>query len=223
MLLGEVVCQLLEDTIQRIKFPILALFPELYPYSVTAFCRRYKRNVTHMRAAIQQIMDDRRKGLRKGNFGDDGDLLGILLQNELYAGDEEKTKDELVIFFLAGNETVKTSSTNTVCYLAMHDDIRARYMDEITSVLDRSAENFDELFTSEDVESFSFVRNCWYESMRLQPPASGSSLNRFSKTVTIKGIEFTPTTGFSINFDAIHKDPKEWIEPERYNPDRFDP
>lgn len=26
-----------------------------------------------------------------------------------------------------------------------------------------------------------------------------------------------------MNFDAIHKDPKEWIEPDRYNPDRFDP
>ena len=185
MLIGELVSQLLEDTIQRIKFPTLALFPELYPYAISGFCRRYKRNVLRMRAAIRQIMDDRRKGLRKGSFGDDGDLLGILLQNELYSGDEEKTIDELVIFFLAGNETVKTSSTNTVCYLAMHDDIRARYMAEITGVLDRSAEDFDSLFTSDDVESFTFVRNCWYESMRLQPPASGSSLNRFSKTVTI--------------------------------------
>ena len=26
-----------------------------------------------------------------------------------------------------------------------------------------------------------------------------------------------------INFNAIHTDPKEWIEPGRYEPDRFDP
>jgi cytochrome P450 len=112
-------------------------------------------------------MDDRRKGLRKGNFGDDGDLLGILLQNELYSGDQEKTIDELIIFFLAGNETVKTSSTNTVCYLAMHDDIKAKFMAEISGVLDQCADNFDELLTQDDVEGFSYVRNCWYESMRL--------------------------------------------------------
>ena len=112
-------------------------------------------------------MDDRRKGLRKGNFGDDGDLLGILLQNELYSGDQEKTIDELIIFFLAGNETVKTSSTNTICYLAMHDDIKTKFMAEISGVLDRCADNFDELLTQDDVEGFSYVRNCWYESMRL--------------------------------------------------------
>ena len=39
----------------------------------------------------------------------------------------------------------------------------------------------------------------------------------------MQGIEFTPTTGFMVNFDLIHKDPKEWIEPEKYIPERFDP
>jgi hypothetical protein len=49
----------------------------------------------------------------------------------------------------------------------MHDDIKAKFMAEITSVLDRCADNFDELLTQDDVEGFSYVRNCWYESMRL--------------------------------------------------------
>ena len=39
----------------------------------------------------------------------------------------------------------------------------------------------------------------------------------------MKGIDFTPATGFTVNFCAIHKDPKEWIDPERYEPDRFNP
>ena len=70
-----------------------------------------------MRNAIQTIIDDRRQGRRKSSFGDDGDLLGILLQSEIYSVNEEKTKDELAIFFIAGNETVKTASTNTILYL----------------------------------------------------------------------------------------------------------
>ena len=45
----------------------------------------------------------------------DGDLLSIILSDDLYRGNDEKTKDELTILFLAGNETVKISSTNTVC------------------------------------------------------------------------------------------------------------
>ena len=39
----------------------------------------------------------------------------------------------------------------------------------------------------------------------------------------MKGIDFTPSTGFSINFEAIHKDPREWVDPEKYEPDRFNP
>ena len=37
----------------------------------------------------------------------------------------------------------------------------------------------------------------------------------------MKGIEFLPETTFMLNFDAIHRDPKEWINPDQYQPDRF--
>ena len=161
MLIGELITLLLEDTILRFQMPLLALFPGLFPYAITANCRRYKRNVMQARNALQQIMDDRRKGLRQGTFGADGDLLGILLQSELYQGDDEKTKDELLIFFLAGNETVKTSSANTVCYLTMHEQIKAQFMAQITPVLDRASNNFDADFTTDDTDSFDYVRNCW--------------------------------------------------------------
>lgn len=62
-------------------------------------------------------------------------MLSIMLQNELYSGDDEKTKDELIIFFLAGNETVKTSTANTLMYLAIHEAARTRFLAEITGVL----------------------------------------------------------------------------------------
>lgn len=39
--------------------------------------------------------------------------------------------------------------------------------------------------------------------------------------MTIKGVTFTPTTGFTLNIWQVHRDPKEWIDPLTYNPDRF--
>ena len=95
-------------------------------------------------------------------------------------------------------------------------------MNEIIPVLDRASENFLIKLNSDEVDSFEYVRRCWHESMRLQAPFPVSSTHKFIKTVKIKGIEFSPDTLFHINIDAIHSDPKEWIDPERYDPDRFD-
>ena len=74
-------------------------------------------------------MNERRQGKSKSSLGDDTDLLGILLSNELYQGDDEKTKDELTIFFLAGNETIKTSSANTTMYLTQHPEFKAKLLE----------------------------------------------------------------------------------------------
>ena len=63
-----------------------------------------------------EIIDLRRSGKASSTYGDK-DLLSILLQSEIYGNDLEKTIDELLIFFLAGNETIKMSSANTTCFL----------------------------------------------------------------------------------------------------------
>ena len=126
MLIGELITLLLDDLVGRFSLPILALFPGLYPYTVTSYCRRFKRNCMQARNALKSIIEERRKGLK---LGSDGDLLDILLSNEIYQGNEEKTIDELIIFFMAGNETIKTSSANTTMFLTMHDYAKKRFMD----------------------------------------------------------------------------------------------
>lgn len=96
-------------------------------------------------------------------------------------------------------------------------------MNEITPVLNRCKSDFANLLTTEEVDKFEYVRRCWYETMRIQPPTSNTTPNVFSQTVRIEGIDFTPSTNFIINFDTIHNDPKEWVQPQKYDPDRFDP
>ena len=61
-------------------------------------------------------------------------------------------------------------------------------MDEITPVLDLASDDFLLNLNSEEIDKFEYVRKCWHESMRLQPPFPTSTSHRFTKTVTIKGI-----------------------------------
>jgi cytochrome P450 len=112
-MLSFMIKHLIEDSMNRVRKPLFFIFPELLEYDVLPECRRFSRNIQSIRDALQKILDARRQGESKSMI--DGDLLSIILSDDLYRGNDEKTKDELTILFLAGNETVKISSTNTVC------------------------------------------------------------------------------------------------------------
>ena len=74
---------------------------------------------------------------KRRKLSDDRDLIDDKLKNDKPTDDkpkdnkpkddkpkDEKTKDELTIFFLAGNETIKTSSANTTMYLTQKPFLR---------------------------------------------------------------------------------------------------
>jgi cytochrome P450 len=82
----------------------------------------------------------------------DGDLLSIILSDGLYQGDEEKTKDELTVLFMAGNETIKVSSTNTVCQLTRHPEAKRKFLEEISPVITRASNDLVNKLTIDDVD-----------------------------------------------------------------------
>ena len=111
----------------RFRFITFGIYPELLPYPIYSECRRMKRNVASLRASLLKIMEARRSGEVQGDI--DGDLLSIILSDDLYRNDLEKTLDELTILFVAGNETVKIALTNTVCYLAQNPKMKQKLLD----------------------------------------------------------------------------------------------
>jgi cytochrome P450 len=82
---------------------------------------------------MHKIIDARRKGECKTSM--DSDLLSIILQDPIYSSDIDKTKDEMSSMFAAGNETIKTSSANTVCYLVQNPAEMKRLRDQVAPVI----------------------------------------------------------------------------------------
>ncbi len=61
------------------------------------------------------------------------------------------------------------------------------------------------------------------ESLRIEPPVNFSTLCMMSEDTQVGKYTFKEGTAFIINMFDIHRNPKEWIEPEKYIPERFDP
>lgn len=61
------------------------------------------------------------------------------------------------------------------------------------------------------------------EALRLEPPVLFSGIMKFTEKQTMEKIEVGATDNIVINLHGLHHDPDQWISPERFIPERFDP
>jgi cytochrome P450 len=70
-----------------------------------------------------------------------------------------------------------------------------------------------------ELEFYSF---CFNESLRMQPPVYTSSLIQMTKDVTAGGLKIRKGDAVSIDMWRLANNPKEFIEPQSFIPERFD-
>ena len=100
--------------------------------------------------------------------------------------------------------------------------MKDRFRAEIDPVLEPMRDNIQEMFTTESVESFEVLKMIYFEVLRFYTPFPFGSPGNFSRETTIGGVKFRPEDAFSINMQQIHMNPREWPEPEKFIPERFD-
>ncbi|CAL1278466.1 unnamed protein product [Larinioides sclopetarius] len=136
----------------------------------------------------------------------------------------ELSIDELVaqsvIFFTAGHDTTASTLAFATYFLALDQDIQDRLRTEVDSAVE---ENDGEL-TYESIQSMKYLDNIISETLRIYPVAV--RLERHTEAdykLGDTGITIPKGMLVSIPIFAIHRDPKLWPDPEKFNPERFTP
>lgn len=125
-------------------------------------------------------------------------------------------------------KTIQISTTNLIYYLTMHPEYKTKLLAEILPPVEKVHENIIEGLEYDTVMDFDYLRQCYNESLRIEPPASSSGHATVDVDTTItrkdgKGqLLIKKDQLLMFNFSAIHHDPDQWIEPSRFVPDRFD-
>ncbi|KAM7309486.1 lithocholate 6-beta-hydroxylase-like [Ixodes scapularis] len=77
--------------------------------------------------------------------------------------------------------------------------------------------NYDNIF------SLKYLNQVIEESLRFYPPLPGFVSRRCQKDFEFNGLRIPKGTNIQVPARLMHHDPRYWVDPEKFNPDRFSP
>jgi len=79
------------------------------------------------------------------------------------------------------------------------------------------------MLDSDKVLDLKYYSNCFNESLRIQAPVLISTTLTMMETVKADFVTIRKDDPISIDMWGLHHNKAEWIEPEKFIPNRFDP
>jgi cytochrome P450 len=173
---------------------------------------RVKRAVRELDGIVNRIIRERR-----ASGQDTGDLLSMLIAARDEDGSgmtDRQLRDEILTFLLAGHETTAVSLSWTWYLLSEHPEIGEKLRQELSQVLGGRTPQL------EDLPRLPFTERVVKESMRLYPPAW--SLARTTiKELELSGYPIPAGSNVVMSPWIMHRDPRFFEQPEKFNPDRW--
>jgi cytochrome P450 len=176
---------------------------------------RFWRARRELETVVYQIIADRRQTRRE-----ESDLLSMFLaarDDETGAGmTDRQLRDEVLTMLLAGHETTSLALSWTYYLLSQHPDVERRLLDEIDRVIGAERPAFAH------IDRLTVTRRVIEEALRLYPPAWGFSRRALGDD-EIGGYRIPKGSLVYLIPFVVHRRPKLWPDPERFDPDRFTP
>jgi cytochrome P450 len=195
-------------------------FPWLVQRLPLPAMRRIHRGRIELDELIYRMIAERRADNR-----DRGDLLSMLLAaTDAEEGEpgktarmsDEQVRDECLTVLLAGHETTANALSFALRLLADHPDIQQQLAAESDRVLaGRSA-------TAEDYGKLTLAEQVFAEALRLYPPVWVTARTA-AEDYPYRGLTVRKGTILVAPQFAVHRDPRWWPDPERFDPSRHTP
>lgn len=196
-------------------------FPQLILKSPLGFVRRIRRSQKRLDALIFRVIAERRASSQ-----DQGDLLSMLLESQDAEGGtggmtDRQIRDECLTLLLAGHETT-ANALGFVCFLMaqnpeVQDEVSAEAVSAFANTPNAESTNAVVIF-----EKLPYTRRVVAETMRLYPPVWVTA-----RTVAVayeyRGLALPRGALLLVPQIAIHRDPRFYPDPLRFDPDRFLP
>lgn len=129
---------------------------------------------------------------------------------------DRRMRDELVTLLLAGHETTASTVGWTLHMVSQHPEVRQRLHEEAVAVFGDRRPSY------EDLPQLRYTNMVLQETMRLYPPV-WILPRRALADDEVGGYHVPAGAEVLICPYTLHRHPRYWPEPDRFNPERFDP
>ncbi|XP_076902517.1 cytochrome P450 78A5-like [Bidens hawaiensis] len=196
-------------------------FPIISRFDLQGVRRKCRDLVSRVNVFVTGIIDEHRDR-RAVNGGDvvdyDGDFVDVLL--DLESENKFNESDMIAVLWemiFRGTDTVAILLEWILARMVLHPDIQARAQSEIDSVVGSSRPVSDM-----DLPNLPYLHAIVKETLRVHPPGPLLSWARLAIHDTQVGPHMIPAgTTAMVNMWAITHDEQIWVDPKRFNPDRF--
>jgi cytochrome P450 len=175
--------------------------------------RALARAIAFLDTHVQKMIDDR----RRTTMAHRSDLLSRLLSARDEDGStmsDRQVRDEVLTLFVAGHETTASGLAWTVYLLCRHPEVYTALEREVDAVGDEPG--------AHDLGRLDLCLRVFKEALRLYPPVYVFGRDS-TAPVTIAGYHLPVPTNVLTPPWALHRAPRFWPDPERFDPERFRP
>lgn len=195
--------------------PARAFVPIHLKWITTPGQRRFARSLRVIDEFVYRVIAQRKAAANPG-----ADLIGLLMAaRDPETGesmDDVQLRDELVTMLNAGHDTVTDAIVWTLTQLALNPEARARARDEVVRVAG------SQWPTPASLEEMEYLGRVFRETLRLCPPAWGFGRTAIGGDV-IGGYAIPAGSTVLVSPWVVHRSPRFWDDPLRFDPDRFLP
>nr|AFK24489.1 cytochrome P450 family 4 protein [Perinereis aibuhitensis] len=142
------------------------------------------------------------------------DML-LLYQRNSNLSDED-IREEVDTFMFEGHDTTAAAANWAMHLIGSHPNVQEKIHKELDEVFDGS----NRAITDEDLKKMKYLECVIKETLRLFPsvPMYGRELK---EDFNIDGVDIPKTTTLLVLTSALHRDPRYFPDPEKFDPDRF--
>jgi cytochrome P450 len=176
--------------------------------------RRLRQGKEFLDTLIYGMISERRR-----NPADRGDLLSMLLQSadsdDASSMTDQQVHDECVTIILAGHETTANALSFALHLVAHHPKVQQRLHEEAATVLGGRT-------PAADYPRLPYATQVFSEALRLYPPVWVTA-RTCATEYEIAGFRVPVGATLVASQYVVHRDPRFFPEPDRFDPERFAP